>query len=421
VSGRYVTAFIGPRDGYELPLALREGDLLERLVTDFYLPDWARGIAPYAPPGLSDWLRKRHRSGLSSRHVENNWESFARQARDPRRLRDPVRMAFVMDRAISLQASSVARAADSHLFLHNGAAYWAFEASPDRRRLLFQFHPHQGLIYPLLAEDLERFPEVRVSFATESDSAPLEQFAPEQLTEWRLADAILCASSFTKASLVAQGCAPRRIAVAPYGAQLAMGDLPRQEGRGRRCRFLFVGQGVQRKGLHHLLRAWRAADLKDCDLRLVCSKLDPGLLPLTRQANVDLSAKISLAELRAAYLGSDIFVMPSIAEGFGLVYLEAMSAGLFCIGTRNTGLPDLGPPADVADIVGAGDLDGLAVSLVSAHEGWRGGGIDVRKIRAFARAHTWEDFRRQVRLFASTPPDADGPASPSLAGSPADA
>jgi hypothetical protein len=63
----------------------------------------------------------------------------------------------------------------------------------------------------------------------------------------------------------------------------------------------------------------------------------------------------------------------------------------------------------------------LAVSLVSAHEGWRGGGIDVRKIRAFARAHTWEDFRRQVRLFASTPPDADGPASPSLAGSPADA
>jgi len=380
--------------------------MLERLVTDFYLPDWARGLAAYASPGPADALRKRFRAGLSSRLVDTNWPSLARQLRDPRRRHDPVRMALVMDRAISLQASAVARATDSHLFLHNGAAHWAFEASPDRRRLLFQFHPHQAFIYPLLAADLERFPEVRASFATESDSAPLDRLAPEHLVEWRGADAILCASTFTKASLVAQGCAPGRIAVAPYGAQLAMGDLPRPEGRGRRCRFLFVGQGVQRKGLHHLLRAWRAADLKDCDLRLVCSKLDPGLLPLTEQPNVDLSAKIPLAELRAAYLASDVFVMPSIAEGFGLVYLEAMSAGLFCIGARNSGLPDLGPPADVADIVGAGDVDGLAHSLVRAHERWRQGGADVRKIRAFARAHTWENFRRQVRLFASNPPGA---------------
>jgi glycosyltransferase involved in cell wall biosynthesis len=412
MTGRYVTAFAGPRDGYEVPLALNEGGMLERLVTDFYLPDWARGLAPYAPLGLPDALRKRYRAGLSSRFVDNNWESFARQLRDPRRLHDPVRMAFVMDRAVSLQASAAARATDSHLFLHNGAAYWAFEASPDRRRLLFQFHPHRAFIYPLLAEDLERFPEVRASFATQSDSAPLERIAPEPLGEWRLADAVLCASAFTKASLVAQGCAPRRIAIAPYGAQLAMGDLPRKEERGRRCRFLFVGQGVQRKGLHHLLRAWRAADLKDCDLRLVCSKLDPGLLPLTRQANVDLSAKISLAELRATYLASDIFVMPSIVEGFGLVYPEAMSAGLFCIGTRNTGLPDLEPPADVADIIGAGDLDGLAQSLVSAHARWREGATDVGKIRAFARTHTWENFRRRVRLFASNPPGADGPTAP---------
>jgi len=39
MTGRYVTALRGPPDGYELPLALREGSMLERLVTDFYLPD----------------------------------------------------------------------------------------------------------------------------------------------------------------------------------------------------------------------------------------------------------------------------------------------------------------------------------------------------------------------------------------------
>jgi len=61
------------------------------------------------------------------------------------------------------------------------------------------------------------------------------------------------------------------------------------------------------------------------------------------------------------------------------------------------------------------------MSLVRAHERWREGGADVRRIRAFARTHTWENFRRKVRLFASNPQQADGPASPSLLGSPADA
>ena len=400
MSRRYVAAFIGPRDAYELPLALAEKDILERLVTDFYLPDWARPLIGGVPPRLAERLGKRYRAQLSSKLVENNWGSLFRQLRDPHRRRDPITMAFLMDKALSTRAGAIARETDSNLFLHNGAGYWAFDACLDRQRLLFQFHPHSAFLYPLLAQDVERFPEVRHSFATEYDSAPLEGFAPEHLIEWRLATAVLCASSFTKRSLVAQGCASDLIKVAPYGGEPLLTHLARPAKARRRCQFLFVGQGVQRKGLHHLLRAWRSADLKCCDLRLVCTRLDPGLLPLTDQPNVTLSAKVSLGELHAVYARSDIFVMPSIAEGFGLVYLEAMSAGLHCIGSRNTGLPDLHPPADIASLVDAGDLDGLAESLIGAYRQWSTRAIDPETIRRFSQKRAWRDFRSDVQSFA---------------------
>ena len=55
-----------------------------------------------------------------------------------------------------------------------------------------------------------------------------------------------------------------------------------------RFRALFVGSGVQRKGLHHLLHAWHRARLPaDSELTLVCRNLDPGLEELVIRSRPD--------------------------------------------------------------------------------------------------------------------------------------
>lgn len=54
----------------------------------------------------------------------------------------------------------------------------------------------------------------------------------------------------------------------------------------------------------------------------------------------DFHSSLSDDELRALYIDSNVFLMPSRGEGFGLVFLEAISNGCICIGCHSCGSSD---------------------------------------------------------------------------------
>jgi glycosyltransferase involved in cell wall biosynthesis len=159
---------------------------------------------------------------------------------------------------------------------------------------------------------------------------------------------------------------------------------------------LFVGAGSQRKGLHHLLLAWQRARLpQNSHLTLVCRTIDSGILELVNETpRVELIRGLNPSDLRNRFRTSALFVMPSLVEGFGQVYLEALAEECPVLGTQNTALPDL--EGEAVHIVDAGDIDQLTARLESLSRELPGN-VRIREAaRECAAGFTWTRFRQEL-------------------------
>lgn len=89
---------------------------------------------------------------------------------------------------------------------------------------------------------------------------------------------------------------------------------------------------------------------------------------------VEFAGYQSLEEVRQRLSRTDIFVLPSFAEGVPVVLMEAMAAGLPVIATRIAGVPELVEDGVSGFVVTPGEAGALAerISLLLADGGLRG-------------------------------------------------
>ena len=217
---------------------------------------------------------------------------------------------------------------------------------------------------------------------------------------------MICNSSFTAATCSNLGIAANKLLVIPYGIDtlppLATPSSQLFAGDSSLCRFLFVGSGIQRKGLHNLLLAWKQAGLNQSQLTIVSRWIDPEIrFAIDPGEGVHWLDSVSNQQLDLLYQETDVFVMPSLVEGFGYVYLEAMARGCFCIGTANTGLPDVATPESAA-VIAAGDLEQLVAALQMTEQRSHHGAFDRAAIAAAGAARHWCDFRADVVAAVQT-------------------
>ncbi len=360
----YVTAFPGRRDNYQVPLALSEYGRLAGFATCFYRGRGAIGRIPM----LASRLRGRHADGLPESAVEC-MEMTNLASRIGQRFLQPSLVGVWEDAAFARRAVELARSHRANLILYEFQAEWAFRQTlgHDAIRILFQFHPHPDLEHPLLLADGARYPRFLGAIRRSTRSNLPNSYRQHTRNAWRNADHVIVASGFTARSLQAAGCPNGKITVVPYGANPGTTTTAagvRRMGDGRPY-FLFVGSGTHRKGLHHLLEAWSGSRLPAShELVVIARYIEPGMRELlTKAKSVRCIPGVGPEELANWYASARAFVLPSLSEGFGHVYLEALASGCPVIGTRNSMLPDLAGAQSHIRYVEPCNVEGIRVEL----------------------------------------------------------
>ena len=126
-------------------------------------------------------------------------------------------------------------------------------------------------------------------------------------------------------------------------------------------RVLFAGSIQLRKGPQYLALAAARIALIDPSVRFVfAGGVTTAAAAQLRAPNIELLGHVSRDRMRDEFLRADILAFPSLAEGSAGVVLEAMSAGLPIVATREAGVDFrdgesgiIVPPADVDALVDA--------------------------------------------------------------------
>ncbi|MDB6120829.1 MAG: glycosyltransferase family 1 protein [Verrucomicrobiaceae bacterium] len=216
---------------------------------------------------------------------------------------------------------------------------------------------------------------------------------PRMLAEYDLADVILVPSRKAAETFLAAGIPESKLHYVARGvdpSRYSPGEPPTDV-----FRLIFVGALIKRKGVHHLLAAWRKLNLKNAELLLV-GTLHEEMKPFMAEmatANVKhlgFSSRVQ-DELRR----SSAFVFPSECEGFAKVTLEAAACALPIITTAESG--DAVAHGENGWLIPPNDEDALAAAIQHFHTHRDEIAAMGRNGRQrVLRCLTWDHYRSRV-------------------------
>ena len=225
---------------------------------------------------------------------------------------------------------------------------------------------HTRYAYEVVRAESSR---IGVSLPADHEHAYKEDVLAKEEEEYALADALLCPSRFVVETFVEQGFPREKLVRHVYGFDEELFH-PSSQGPdlNRPFTMLFVGVAAVRKGLHFALEAWLRSPAHEHGVFMIAGEILP-----------DYGAKLAdmLTDRSVRALGhredvpdlmreSDIFVLPSIEEGFGLTCLEAIGSGTVpLVSDRCT---DLCRHMENALVHSAGNVDMLSAQITMLYQ-----------------------------------------------------
>jgi glycosyltransferase involved in cell wall biosynthesis len=180
--------------------------------------------------------------------------------------------------------------------------------------------------------------------------------------EWAAASMVLVNSDWSRKALIKQGVPSAKIAVIPISYEPEKLRLPARRNMDKPITVLWLGLVNLRKGIQYLIEAARLLQ-HNPRIRFVIA----GPILIAEHAvksappNMQFLGKITRTETGPLYRSADVFVLPTLSDGFAVSQLEAMSQALPVIATTNCG--EVVTPGVDGLIVPAYDASALAEAI----------------------------------------------------------
>jgi Glycosyl transferases group 1 len=357
---KWICAQIGAREHYAIPRVLNSLGKLETLYTDF----WATRL--WRILGKLTSLRRiatRYHIDLSSAHVNSfNLETtvtFLRRKKSLNIYDEYVRFGKAFGSRIVHELERTENNTNKPInsifggpkpFIFFGydtgflePAQWV--KSRGGKTIVCQTDPSR-FDEEMLREEESKWP----SWSQQSVEVSDDYYIRRE-KEWAVADLVIVNSEWSKRALIKQGVNERKIIVVPLAYVI---DEAKQGSGGselitkfehphsgftqiKPLRVLFLGRVMLRKGIQYLIEAAKLLKNESVYFDIV------GPISISEAAlksippNMSFYGPVTRDQTQEFYARADLFVLPTLSDGFAITQLEAMAQGLPVIATPNCG------------------------------------------------------------------------------------
>ncbi len=362
---KVILSHAGKQHAYHIAHALERLGYLEKFYTSSYISSARlQGIIEYLK---NSYFSRRYHTGLSGKYVDANWR-FELPEIVCRRLLG--KTAFV-ENLVYKRDIEFDRYVSKHMMSARADIFWGFQGScfkslqaakkAGKITICELATAHVTTAKRILGEEQALHPEWKDSI----DNLIFPKVYEERLQmEPHEADVVIGASKFTVDSLLSDGVSAQKIKLLPLGFDID--HIPFNvngiAAGGRPLKILYAGKITQRKGIKYLLEAVQMMG-KAVELHLIGGIQGDGHALKRYKGSYIHHPAVSQQELFRRYQEYDVFVLPTLFEGFGLVILEAMAAGLPVITTPHSIGPDLIVQDKNGYIVPIRDVEAIKAAL----------------------------------------------------------
>ncbi|QCJ45969.1 glycosyltransferase family 1 protein [Haloprofundus sp. MHR1] len=218
----------------------------------------------------------------------------------------------------------------------------------------------------------------------------------------KLADTITTVSEFSKGEIVQHLNVPEsKVSVVYNGVDESFFTTKSEPLDGLPENYLlFVGSMNPRKNLERVVKSYVAIkEQTNLPHELVIigpenKNIFKGV-DIESRDNIVTPGFVTEEELKFAYENADVFVFPSLYEGFGLPPLEALACGTPVVASETTSLGEILQKGCI--LVDPEDVQGITDAIVQILEDEQLARNLITQGKAYAREFTWKNATKQLR------------------------